>query len=531
MDNFTMFVPLAKADAAQRLVYGYFDETPDRAGEVCDYASAKPAFQSWSAELAKVSEGKNLGNIRGQHNPQIAAGKLVEITFDDDLKKIGFVAKIVDDNEWRKVEEGVHTGFSPGGKYAKKWQDGGYVRYTPIVRELSIVDVPCNPSSTFTMVKSDGVEEEIQFVMAKAYEPGNEATKARADVMAKAAGGDAKPKDYVAQARAELIAENAAEALTKAHEDNSDTKPASEPADALSAALAKAAAAMAATPKSTEVSPLDDLLKAHAALMALRARVEPEMAKGLYTVGSLARLIEEFTYIQQSCTYETQGEGDNSTVPAQLAQNVAAMCATLRAMVIEETAEIVAAYTAQGMDIDFDPAEGEDDDDVVAMELAAQIVDLVKADADVMAKAGARHSKKDAESIQSMHDTSVTLGATCASDVADKAEALAAENERLSKAHADAIPAIEEMTKALQSQNEALAKANARIAELEALPLPPKGAVAAISREDDARSAGGEGGIKTTTRIEHHLQKAAETYGAERQRHEDEAAILLAHSL
>jgi hypothetical protein len=36
-----MFIPLLKVDAAQRLVYGSFDETPDRAREICDYATAK----------------------------------------------------------------------------------------------------------------------------------------------------------------------------------------------------------------------------------------------------------------------------------------------------------------------------------------------------------------------------------------------------------------------------------------------------------------------------------------------------------
>lgn len=35
-DRLAMFIPLQKADAAQRLVYGWFDETPDRAGEVCE---------------------------------------------------------------------------------------------------------------------------------------------------------------------------------------------------------------------------------------------------------------------------------------------------------------------------------------------------------------------------------------------------------------------------------------------------------------------------------------------------------------
>jgi hypothetical protein len=213
-DRLAMFIPLAKADAARRLVYGYFDETPDRAGEVCDYVSARPAFEIWSAELEKASEGKSLGNIRGQHS-NVAAGKLVELNFDDAARRIGFVARIVDDNEWRKVEEGVYTGFSPGGRYARRWKEGAHVRYTPLVRELSIVDLPCNPAATFTMVKADGAEREVRFAIGRAYEPGNEKTLARAEALAKAAGGGKRASNFVTVARAELIAENAAEALAK----------------------------------------------------------------------------------------------------------------------------------------------------------------------------------------------------------------------------------------------------------------------------------------------------------------------------
>src|SRR5947209_4818214 len=213
-DRLAMFIPLAKADAARRLVYGSFDETPDRAGEVCDYQSARPAFESWSAELEKASDGKSLGNIRGQHS-NVAAGKLVGLNFDDEGRRIGFVAHIVDDNEWRKVEEGVYTGFSPGGRYARRWKDGGHVRYTPVVRELSIVDIPCNPAATFTMVKADGAERQVRFVVDRAYEPGNEKTLERAEALAKMAGGGRRASDYVTVARAELIAENGAEALAK----------------------------------------------------------------------------------------------------------------------------------------------------------------------------------------------------------------------------------------------------------------------------------------------------------------------------
>ena len=142
MKKLAMFVPLVKADAAQRLVYGIFDETPDAAREVFDYASSKPLFKAWSDRMPKASEGKSLGNIRGQHNPQIAAGKLVSMVFDDMKKAILFCARIVDDAEWQKVEEGVYTGFSPGGSYARRWRDGEHMRYTANPRELSIVDVP-----------------------------------------------------------------------------------------------------------------------------------------------------------------------------------------------------------------------------------------------------------------------------------------------------------------------------------------------------------------------------------------------------
>jgi len=56
------------------------------------------------------------------HGP-VAAGKLTDIAFDDDAKRITVAAKIVDDDEWRKVQEGVYTGFSQGGRYVKRWPD------------------------------------------------------------------------------------------------------------------------------------------------------------------------------------------------------------------------------------------------------------------------------------------------------------------------------------------------------------------------------------------------------------------------
>lgn len=165
-----LFVPLTKVDHEQRLVYGRAaDETPDDVREVFDYDSSKPHFEKWSGDIAKATDNKSLGNVRAMHGA-VAAGKLDSITFDDVAKSIDIVAKIVDDNEWEKVCEGVYTGFSIGGRYGRVWSDRdepANKRYTAIPKEISIVDLPANPSATFAMVKAAGVVEETFFKIAE----------------------------------------------------------------------------------------------------------------------------------------------------------------------------------------------------------------------------------------------------------------------------------------------------------------------------------------------------------------------------
>src|SRR5271165_2573347 len=153
-----------KVDLDQRLVTGVATaETPDRSGEICDYVSSKPYFEKWSAEALAASGGKSLGAVRAMHG-RVAAGKLTDIAFDDDAKRIVIAAKIVDDDEWRKVCEGVYTGFSQGGRYVKRWPDPdtSLTRYTAEPQEISLVDLPCLPDATFDVVK-DGVVEKRAF--------------------------------------------------------------------------------------------------------------------------------------------------------------------------------------------------------------------------------------------------------------------------------------------------------------------------------------------------------------------------------
>jgi len=487
-----MYIPLIKADAAQRLVYGSFDETPDRAGEICDYATARPAFEAWSAEMQKASGGKSLGNIRGQHDLKKAAGKLTDLTFDDAARRIDFVAHIVDDGEWKKVEEGVYTGFSPGGRYAKRWQDGAHKRYTPIVGELSIVDLPCNPAAGFTMIKADGSEESREFVLDKAYEPGNEATLARADELAKAAGK--ARKDFVVQARAELIAEEAASALAKMAVEP-EAKP--DPVAAIEAALAKADAIAADEPGTTVLlvvpEQFADLAKTAAALRLIGASVDdqPILAKGLYTLERVACCLDRFADILTSVAWEEKYEandGATSELPAKAAEIVGKLRDFLIAMAQEETAELLAEIGKTLPDLVI-AADGATDAD---MALASSIVDLVKSDTALMEKAGARNSKRDATKLQAMHDHSVELGATCAMK---KAEELTVENDRLTKAFGEAVPKIEALADRLNkvtaqsaTDRDALAKAQAQIDELLKRPEMAKGVIFAIDKEKDGQS-------------------------------------------
>lgn len=244
-----VFVPLVKVDEEQRLVHGVITaQELDQSGEMMDYDTSKPHFEKWSNQIEQSSGGLSKGNLRVMHSLNVA-GKLTDIAYDDEAKQIEVCAKVVDDKEWEKVLEGCYTGFSVGGKYAKKWNevvDGQSVKkFTAVPNEVSLVDNPCVKSATFQLVKADGAEEEVSFSEEVLNKGGdykdkkkrakkeadetegdekkeeamaektvtNEQVAARATEMAKAAG-DGKPwVDFIEAAREELL---------KATEDQTD---------------------------------------------------------------------------------------------------------------------------------------------------------------------------------------------------------------------------------------------------------------------------------------------------------------------
>lgn len=158
-DNFNLFFQLTKVDEAKRLVYGRAtQEVPDGVREIMDYDTSRPFFDKWSNAAKKRSGGKSMGNMREMHSP-VAAGKVIDIQFNDAEKAIDIGTYVSDDNTWKKIMDGVLTGFSVGGKYEKRWPDGSYTRYTANPNEISYVDAPAVPTALYSFIKADGSQE------------------------------------------------------------------------------------------------------------------------------------------------------------------------------------------------------------------------------------------------------------------------------------------------------------------------------------------------------------------------------------
>lgn len=159
-------MPLLKYDEETGVFDGVLaEETPDRVGEVFDYATSKPFFEAWSKGFQKATKGKSAGNLRAMHS-KIAAGIFTNVEFDDAAKEIRVAGKVIDAAEKVKMAEGVYTGLSIGGHYVKTWadpSDKSLKRYTCEPVEGSLVDLPCMYGATFTARKIGGVEEVRKF--------------------------------------------------------------------------------------------------------------------------------------------------------------------------------------------------------------------------------------------------------------------------------------------------------------------------------------------------------------------------------
>lgn len=148
------YVPFSgKGDDSQRIVEGYVSSPGvDCDEQIVDQGWLKGELPTWLARW---------GNIRAQHDPSRAVGKAQAVDLDTTPGPY-LAAKIVDDDAWRKVKEGVYNGFSVGIKGPRIVSDplarnGRIVGGTLV--EISIVDRPANDAAKFVVLKRAGARE------------------------------------------------------------------------------------------------------------------------------------------------------------------------------------------------------------------------------------------------------------------------------------------------------------------------------------------------------------------------------------
>ena len=410
----TVFIPITKVDVEKRIVYGTLAlETADKSGEILDYESSKAAIQKWSDEQSEASGGKSLGNVREMHS-NIAAGKLTDLTFIDDEKRVDGAAKVVNDSTWNKVLEGVLTGFSLGGGYEKRWTDPenpNLKRYTPSINEFSLVDNPCIPGATFEVVKADGSIELRKFVQPNSAQEAQETmnptatTDAATELTLPAPVQGWRASDGTFHAKKSAALSHEAELLVKSVTAGTDAAMAKmtgedAPADNAPAGDPAAPAVDPAAPSDTPpaegnegTAPQADVAPDPAAAEgggepAAAPAAEPapagdpakaapsgELKKGLYEVSRMADLLQSICWLQSSVESEAMYEKDGSPLPEALKGAIKTLGEWLKAYVTEEVDELFPSTVA-----DIEKA-------AIAGGALAVLAKFVKDDAEGLAKA------------------------------------------------------------------------------------------------------------------------------------------------
>ena len=141
----SLFLPIVKVDDEQRFIEAYAStERVDEQGQIMTREAMKTAWPDYF----------KWANLREMHSNS-AAGTVLAADLDDP-QGIRVGAKIVDDQAWRKVKEGVYKGLSVGGKILAMRPDAsapnGVIEKIRLT-EISLVDRPANPDAVITMFK------------------------------------------------------------------------------------------------------------------------------------------------------------------------------------------------------------------------------------------------------------------------------------------------------------------------------------------------------------------------------------------
>lgn len=385
--TFAKFIPFAKVDAQKREVWGIVTaEVPDKEDEVCDYAGSKPYYQAVIDEMSKATGGKNFFPLREMHQLS-AVGKCIGFEFRDDAREIFMGFKVVDDDAWKKVDEGVYTGFSQGGRKVSEKPDEvfkGCMRYIANPSENSLVDNPCLSVAHFAYVNKTGavelrkvrseplvdtrvqeLEEQVANLQLQLAKKAKTKRVAGEDLSSSAFAyvGDPertetwklpikfstpeKTKSHIRNALARFSATQGIPAGEKAKVHARIVNAARRHGIDTAAEKAKLAAIYDHLRKSvrTFVNRNYNLCKLNPSIMALDHDLgklsNADLSKGMWEVGRMAEATQEVAYLLMAVTEEQFWEGDeDSELPELLAESAHSLIDCLLRMVAEESEEL-----------------------------------------------------------------------------------------------------------------------------------------------------------------------------------------------
>jgi Putative phage serine protease XkdF len=357
-----IYFPFAKIDAEQREVWGYAStEARDDQGEIIKR----------DALIAALGDYMKFANIREMHQLS-AVGVAKEAAVDDKGLYVG--AKIVDDQAWQKVVEGVYKGYSIGGRITHR-DPADFKTITGLVlNEISLVDRPANPEAIFDYWKAAGTGGMSAARLSPPFQiwacgvpehyhvTRSEAVKcqqniARAEIEATAAAetapgsidkADSQPKSELAYGDLEYADPGyQADGKKRYPIDNEGHIRAAwnfinRPSNAqryTPAQLDKIKSRIIAAWK--EKINQDGPPSAEASKKAARHRSPTALTKALWDVGHIARIILDLKWLEENLAVEAAMEDDSSAEPSKLQAIIAELCSFLNAFVAEETEEIL----------------------------------------------------------------------------------------------------------------------------------------------------------------------------------------------
>jgi hypothetical protein len=409
-------IPLVKVELDEtgeiaKYAYGIMAAaTPDKEGEMLNYAAAKKNIQAWSDEAAnataKAGQDLSLGNIRLQHTLTMG-GKATKLDFDDAAKTVRLGSVPLNDEVGKQLKQGFFTGYSIGGDYewrrcatcAADISKGSFckacgknvlIEYSPLLAETSYVDNPAHQEAHFELVKADGSKQLANFAISEADMDKAQVAEItqnviegvmkqlRGGLLAKEAktkrkGGKDLTSDCFAYVgdkgdpstwKLPIKSPDGDTAWEKSHIKNALARfdqTQGIPADE----KAKVKGRIDAAAKKHDIEVSDEVKKADVVKAFVREQFDAlckglvgedvfnvlmksdKLVKGMYEVGTFAMLMCDLAWIQDCSAWEAAYEGDDSQIPYELIDNLEALAETFLAMAEEEVGELTAASAAK----------------------------------------------------------------------------------------------------------------------------------------------------------------------------------------